>query len=382
MEKNINTQFLDEELNKLKAIGVKELSKTTKLSSSKIEDVLEKRFDKIDRVRAKGFIAILEREYNVDLHDWIMQWQDTQKESVKSVSQVISKQDEEERILRLVENVAKVEEKQKEKEQRDREKKNIEHQVLNLALQKETTTRSNAKESYTWLYIVLVIVLLALMGYFAYKAFMQDREDMAKAPAPVQTSEDSHSAENSVDNSYDGLFFDTSKPQESPQEQENVIVEAEVQAELDSTKTQEVVSQDIANTPAAQEASNHPEQNFFFAPQVGSQNAQNEQSTQTSQTPQSAKVKDNILHITSDFDLWLGVINLETGSKEQFVKKEYDVKLSHKMLFVMGHSSFKLTLNGEEIPHSSKYPVRMYYDGTMKDVSYTTFVELNGGKEW
>ena len=95
MQGNINTQLLDEELGKLKAIGLKELSKTTKLASSKIEDVLEKRFDKIDNVRAKGFIAILEREYGVDLRDWILSKEQLQKPDINSVAEVISKQDEE-----------------------------------------------------------------------------------------------------------------------------------------------------------------------------------------------------------------------------------------------------------------------------------------------
>ncbi|MCH5313516.1 MAG: hypothetical protein J1E28_03845 [Helicobacter sp.] len=377
MEKNINTQFLDEELNKLKAIGVKELSKTTKLSSSKIEDVLEKRFDKIDRVRAKGFIAILEREYHVDLHDWIVQWQNTQKESIKSVSQVISKQDEEERILRLVENVAKVEEKQKEKEQQKNEQKNRDHQVLNLALKGESPAKSDM-ESYNWLYVILVAILLALMGYFAYKAFIQDHGEREKPQSLAQTSDDSHL---SKDDSYDGIFFDPTKPQE------DIVIVEESQTEPDLTQTQEVISQDMPQTSpvdSIQEAQSHPEQNFFFNSQATTQTAQFEQNVQDSQAMQNTTVKDNILHITSDFDLWLGVINLETGSKEDFsYKKEYDVKLSHKMLFVMGHSNFKLTLNGENISHGTKYPVRMYYDGTtLQEVGYTTFKQLNGGKEW
>ncbi|WP_334084638.1 hypothetical protein [Helicobacter typhlonius] len=372
MQKDFNTQ-LDNELSKLKAIGLKELSKNTKLASTKIEDVLEKRFNKIDKVRAKGFIAILEREYDVDLRDWIMLWEESQKDNVKSVSQVISKQDEEERVQRLVENVAKVKQKEKEKEQQKKEEKSREHQVLNLALKSESATKTDS-ESYTWFYMILVIILLALMGYFAYKAFVKDYKDNEVKPSVATTTQTSNEGEDG----YDGIFFDPTKTQES---------ETDSQGEIESTP-EHTIGDELK--PQAEES--NVEQNFFFGNSQVTQN-DNVQSTQDLKSTQNAPithftqtqlVKDNILHITSNYDLWLGVINLETGTKEQFsYKKEYDIKLTHRMLFVMGHSTFNLTLNGEEISHSTKYPVRMYYDGeSLKDVNYTTFKQLNGGLEW
>ena len=292
MQNNINTQLLDEELAKLKAIGLNEICKTTKLASSKIEDVLEKRFDKIDRVRAKGFIAILEREYNVDLRDWITLWQESQQEDAKSVSQVISKQDEEERTKRLAENVIKVQEKEKQKNKQ----KNYENQVLNLALSSESAKEPDT-ESYNWLYVILVLILLALMGYFAYKAFIQDHDEIVqKAPTTTQTAEDTYSQENS----YDGIFFDTTHSQE------DTASAQQMQEKQDSTETQEVNAQDMIQTPSAPEEQRHPEQNFFFNPQATadkSQSTQEAQSFQTTQTAQNQPIKDNILHIESTDDL-------------------------------------------------------------------------------
>ncbi len=129
-------------------------------------------------------------------------------------------------------------------------------------------------------------------------------------------------------------------------------------------------------------ANNHPEQNFFFQSQSTQQNV--ESAENNASTSVQFSQNDNVLHIRADNDLWLGVINLETGSKEQFAyKREYDIKLNHKMLFVMGHSSFTLTLNGKDISHGAKHPVRMYYDGAnLSDVGYTRFKQLNGGLEW
>lgn len=382
---NTNTTFLDEELAKLKAIGLKEISKNTKLASSKIEDVLEKRFDKIDRVRAKGFIAILEREYGVDLRDWITLQQQSQKEDIKSVSQVISKQDEEERAQKLLDLAQK--ENKEEEEKKKQEQKKHENRVLDLALKTKPTTKSD-NESYTWLYVILVLILLAFMGYFAYKAFMQDYQNMP--PQATHSSEVSHSS-GEGNEAYDGMFFDTTKPLEQS-ESSTQATHQDSQAEDSNTQTtQELQSQDILPPPTEQtpnqmheqtSQNNHPEQNFFFASQNTQQNV--ESSENNASTSAQFSNNDNILHIRADSDLWLGVINLETGSKEQFAyKREYDIKLNHKMLFVMGHSSFSLTLNGKDISHGAKHPVRMYYDGAnLNDVGYTRFKQLNGGLEW
>ncbi len=378
MQGNINTQLLDEELGRLKAIGLKELSKTTKLASSKIEDVLEKRFDKIDSVRAKGFIAILEREYNVDLRDWILSKEQLQKPDISSVAEVISKQDQEERSQKLIENAAIVREKEEERK-KDLQKER-EHHVIEIALKNESKSKSHA-ESYSWLYVILGLVFLALMGYFAYKAFMQD----SPIPPTPQTSQSSSTAQNENDGGYDGVFFDATKPLDNAPTQ---------QADKPTQNAQEVHSQDVPlestskdsmpqalapqnTTTQTQETyqSSHPEQNFFFNPKP---------SQTDSQADSQKKPSDNILYIQAEQDLWLGVINLETGSKEQFAyKNSYEIPLNNKMLFVMGHSAFKLTLNGEEVAHGSKHPVRMYFDGSsLVDVNYTRFKQLNGGLEW
>lgn len=46
---------------------LKNISKKTNISEENIEYLLEKRFEKIERVKAVGFISIIEREFNADL---------------------------------------------------------------------------------------------------------------------------------------------------------------------------------------------------------------------------------------------------------------------------------------------------------------------------
>lgn len=430
--------LLDSELNKLKAIGLKEISKSTKLASSKIEDVLEKRFDKLDKVRAKGFIAILEREYDVDLRDWIYAQQNYMltKEDVNSVSQVISKQDNENKISvnkvsseqkthESVQKTTKVKDTPKQDGQESKpilssdlpkakqdtlgdveqntqdnpvqqlplaqeDKKVREHHVLDLAL-KNRSKHESGHETYTWLYVVLVIILLVLMGYFAYRAFLQDYSTQ-------HTSKQSSNKmnESKKGNGYDGIFFDATQNQgigatqekqtldtDSKDIQESQAKQEDTNQESKDSQTDKNMQTEAPNTQDSyQKANSHPEQNFFFNPAQQSNNASN----QDTLSPQisSDSVSDNVLHITSSDDLWIGLIHLDSGVKEQFAyKRAYDIPLSGRILFVMGHSSFELKLNGKDIAHGSKRPVRMYYDGSnLSEVGYSRFKELNGGAEW
>ena len=54
---------------KLKNIGAQKIYERTHISVAKIENILSKSFDKFSKVQFRGFISILEREYKLDLHD-------------------------------------------------------------------------------------------------------------------------------------------------------------------------------------------------------------------------------------------------------------------------------------------------------------------------
>lgn len=435
-----NEQLLDSELAKLKAIGADAISDKTNLSIEKIEDVLEKRFDKIDKVRAKGFMAILEREYGLDLRDWLLAKEHLQKEDSKSVSAVIAKQDEEERAQKMEENLAKIKNKELKilKEAAiEKKAKQKEHHIIELALKNEIKTKSHA-ESYSWLYVILVIVLLALMGYFAYKAFIQEHKEIV-----VESAQSAESSSDSNDEgAYEGLFFDSTKPLDSikPEsgtinlQSQDILPDSAPEPKVESKESKEAPqTNETTQTAQTQANQNTSSENFFLKPQtseieskpnaldstkiesaqampkaepntteapkssqdsskIEATNAESSQSAQAIQTPQATQTSqpapllanDNTLHITAQNDLWLGIINLTSGTKEQFAyRNKYDIKMEGQMLFVMGHNSFSATLNGKTITHSSRPPVRMYYDGkNLVEIGYTRFKQLNGGLEW
>lgn len=61
-------------LEKLKKIGIKKINQETRISVGVLENILEKRFDKIQRVWVVGFLPILERHYDVDLSEWLQEY--------------------------------------------------------------------------------------------------------------------------------------------------------------------------------------------------------------------------------------------------------------------------------------------------------------------
>ncbi|WP_120972582.1 sialidase [Helicobacter pylori] len=66
----LSLKNLDKNLQILREIGVAEICKATKIASKNIHSILEKRYESLSRVHARGFIQILEREYKIDLSAW------------------------------------------------------------------------------------------------------------------------------------------------------------------------------------------------------------------------------------------------------------------------------------------------------------------------
>ncbi|MGL2836935.1 sialidase [Helicobacter pylori] len=70
----LSLKNLDKNLQILKEVGVAEICKATKIASKNIHSILEKRYESLSRVHARGFIQILEREYKIDLSAWMKEF--------------------------------------------------------------------------------------------------------------------------------------------------------------------------------------------------------------------------------------------------------------------------------------------------------------------
>ncbi len=70
----LSLKNLDKNLQILREIGIQEICKATRIASKNIHSILEKRYESLSRVHARGFIQILEREYKIDLSAWMKEF--------------------------------------------------------------------------------------------------------------------------------------------------------------------------------------------------------------------------------------------------------------------------------------------------------------------
>ncbi|WP_345992648.1 hypothetical protein [Sulfurimonas sp. HSL-1716] len=66
---------MNEDFEKLKAIGAQKIYEKTHIARKNVEYILTKSFDKIPKIQFRGFISILEREYHLDLSELLDEYE-------------------------------------------------------------------------------------------------------------------------------------------------------------------------------------------------------------------------------------------------------------------------------------------------------------------
>lgn len=327
---------MDEAIEILKKIGVKEINKTTKISVNKIEDILEKRFSNIQRVRVVGFLKILEREYKVDLSEWLKEYDesfivevDISNESDSSI---------------------------------------VEHPVSNLYLdtqkQKDDLIAERKKQiiSKNRFYLLIIAVIVVIGGYFIFKSFSHHSSaevvNQSTQNTDVKEDVDESSAISAIEN------------------QNNVI-------EKDNSTS--IASNQSRNT---QEKENIPQPKQTL-PKVGVAQNQPSQDTQSPSTSlpeatqeDNSNIQEGEILVIPKRSLWVEVIDLDTNDKKQtIIQDEYPIKTgSDKLLISFGHGELTIQNNDERVDYDKSYPLRFLYtpqDG-LKQIRYSKYLELSG----
>lgn len=126
-------------IDELKKYNIKDISLKTRITQGRIKLIIDCDFENIDKVRAKGFVKILSREYNIDFSEWIEAF-----DAYYAKKEIELKQEQEENTQEKEDNKPKI-------------------------TFVDTTMRDNM---YVRLFIILVILLVLFVIYFIYNNFI------------------------------------------------------------------------------------------------------------------------------------------------------------------------------------------------------------------
>ena len=348
----MKNKTLDEQLEYLKGLGLKEINKATKLATNKIDDILHKRFDKIDSVRSKGFIAMLEREYQLDLSAWLKEYalyhnKTSQPPLGESTPQSGAIAD-----LDIKNKASKAAMKTPTKE--------VPTTIQSLKLpEKDTQDKSmkapKEKGSNTLVIVLLSLIVLVCVGYFGYRVFAQHSSTTPQTPHTPAVSA-SQAPQIVLDSKSQNLEGATAQP-----------------SSVNTQSTQDSIKQKDSGYEGIYIDFNAMPQTLDSESPLRAQ--------QGIETRQNSLQK---LKIIPNSTLWVGIIDLTSQKSSQLSLKEpYEIALEKPHIFVFGHSDFESIIDNQIFPHKRKNFVRFYFDGKeLKEINYSTYKQLNPHENW
>ena len=327
-------------IEELKKIGIQEINFRTKIATKRLDDIFECKFDEIDRTRVKGFIYILQREYKIDMSEWLEKYDEYHKEKEEE-----SQQNEDEKDV-----------------------KSDKSDNVNIAFV-DTTIKD---KTYTRLVGVFLILFVLFIGYFVYNNLIKDensnisdvknidKQDLSANKTNIASNLDSVSNLNTVDSNA------TIESIQDSNENSNLTTSNEV-VENNMHNNDE----SIDNKGASQADSTHS---------VADDNTL----IPTNNNVNSIFSTDEAIIIPKS-PLWVGVIDLQTYKKKQIsVSDSFSISLDGAKIIRTGHGYFDIksqNLNEKYIGGDSKYFIYTREDG-LKEISKEEFLGFNRGKEW
>ncbi|PAF48049.1 hypothetical protein BKH46_01695 [Helicobacter sp. 12S02634-8] len=314
----------------LKKIGVKEISKATKISAVKIEDILEKRFSNLQRVRVVGFLSIIEREYKVDLSGWLEEYD---KETLSQVHPLATP------------NLAS------------------EYPINNLDLDtqghRDTFAALRKKQSISKkrFYVSVVVVLVLLGVYFIYKSiFVSTQSPSAPSPQEALDNPTQISPSTPPDSQ-------NSQSPQSPQDSKNPQAPEPQAPKAPTTQTE------VTQKPQEPQASESIASSLPKESPTHIKNTQNQYNAEE-------------IRVIPHQSLWIEIIDLDDKSKIQtIVDSEYSIEAKdHRLLISFGHGELSLQTDGGIKEYHKSYPMRFLYtpkDG-LKQIRYAQYLKLSG----
>ncbi|WP_121054473.1 sialidase [Helicobacter pylori] len=195
----LSLKNLDKNLQILKEVGVAEICKATKIASKNIHSILEKRYESLSRVHARGFIQILEREYKIDLSAWMKEF---------------------DKACAFKEGVSEEQNQETDPEEKTKNPLKVE---IDYSINQANTSLSKKSSKWKPFVVVLGVVVIILAVVIIQNSYSLKEERGQESAIKSGTKKNSFSKVNPTE---ENKLEPTPKPEEKPKEQDKQEKEA------------------------------------------------------------------------------------------------------------------------------------------------------------
>ena len=309
------------ELENLKEIGIKEISRKTPIEPTFLQDIFDKNFEKLSRLNIRGYAKILQREYGVDLSELLAEYDAFIQENTPD----------------------------------DSHKTKVSPKIASYTPDEITNQRQGGGSGFFFWIIILAIIAGGAYYFDAYKYVQNFIASLNEDNTSVSYSQ------SSIVNEVKKNIIDT-----------NVTISQntpKIDANASSVKISAPAEQNVTVSPAS------VDQNAL-KPSMAAQPAP--------KVEQNVTKPLNEAIITPKQRVWIGIINLENGQKTSSdTSKSVNINLDQRQLVVCGNGNIELKIGDKVTKYNPSRPARFLVEnGDMKFLTYDEFVEMNKGKSW
>lgn len=309
------------ELENLKEIGIKEISRKTHIEPTFLQYIFDKNFEKLSRLNIRGYAKILQREYGVDLSELLAEYDAFMQENTPD----------------------------------DSHKTKVSPKIASYTPDDITNQRQGGGSGFFFWIVILAIIGGGAYYFDAYKYVQNFIASLNEDNTSVSYSQ------SSIVNEVKKNIIDT-----------NVTISQntpKIDANASSVKISTPAEQNVTVSPAS------VDQNAL-KPSMAAQPAP--------KVEQNVTKPLNEAIITPKQRVWIGIINLENGQKTSSdTSKSVNINLDQRQLVVCGNGNIELKIGDKVTKYNPSRPARFLVEnGDMKFLTYDEFVEMNKGKSW
>ena len=309
------------ELENLKEIGIKEISRKTHIEPTFLQYIFDKNFEKLSRLNIRGYAKILQREYGVDLSELLAEYDAFMQENTPD----------------------------------DSHKTRISPKIASYTPDDITNQRQGGGSGFFFWVVILAIIGGGAYYFDAYKYVQNFIAILNENNTSVSYSQ------SSIVNEVKKNIIDT-----------NVTISQntpKIDVNASNVKISAPVEQNVTVSPA------NIDQNAV-KPSMAAQ--------PTPKVEQNVTKPLNEAIIMPKQKVWIGIINLENGQKvSSDTSKDVSINLDQRQLVVCGNGNIEVKIGDKVTKYNPSRPTRFLVEnGEMKFISYDEFVELNKGKSW